>query len=81
MRLDILNNGYGLGTRLLFALIRLFSGHPVPDAAKLVFYRPDFYGALAKELTHGRDRPRKWRSPPSGSHSPDAAPCSPHAAA
>jgi hypothetical protein len=39
MRLDILNHGYGPGTKLLFALIRLFSGHPVPDAAKLVFYR------------------------------------------
>ena len=42
MRLDVLNRGYGPGTRLLFALIRLFSRHPVPDAAKLVFYRPDF---------------------------------------
>jgi hypothetical protein len=45
MQLDILNNGYGPGTKLLFAHIRLSSGHPVPDAAKLVFYRPDFYGA------------------------------------
>ena len=52
MRLDILNRGYGPGTKLLFALIRLFSGHPVPDAAKLVFYRPGFYGAQAKTFTH-----------------------------
>ena len=52
MRLDILNRGYGPGTRLLFALIRLVSRHPVPDAAKLVFYRPDFYGSQAKEFTH-----------------------------
>ena len=42
MRLDILNRGYGPGTKVLFALIRVFSGHPVPDAAKLVFYRPGF---------------------------------------
>jgi uncharacterized peroxidase-related enzyme len=61
MRLDILNRGYGPGTKLLFALIRLFSGHPVPDAAKLVFYRPDFYGALAKEFTHEAMRgPSAW---------------------
>jgi hypothetical protein len=53
MRLDILNRGYGPGTKLLFALIRVFSGHPVPDAAKLVFYRPGFYGARAKKFTHG----------------------------
>ena len=52
MRLDVLNRGYGPGTKLLFALIRLFSRHPVPDAAKLVFYRPDFYGNPAKEFTH-----------------------------
>jgi uncharacterized peroxidase-related enzyme len=52
VRLDILDRGYGTGTKLLFALIRVFSGHPVPDAAKLVFYRPDFYGARAKEFTH-----------------------------
>ncbi|WP_067464759.1 carboxymuconolactone decarboxylase family protein [Nocardia amamiensis] len=52
MRLDILNHGYRPGTKLLFALIRAFSGQPVPDAAKLVFYRPDFYGARAKKFTH-----------------------------
>src|SRR5918996_1072977 len=61
VRLDILNHGYGPGTKLLFALIRLFSGHPVPDAAKLVFYRPDFYGARAKEFTHEAMRgPSAW---------------------
>lgn len=61
MRLDILNHGYGLRTKLLFALIRLFSGHAVPDAAKLVFYRPDFYGARAKEFTHEAMRgPSAW---------------------
>jgi uncharacterized peroxidase-related enzyme len=52
MRLEILNSGYRPGTKLLFALIQLFSRQPVPDAAKLVFYRPDFYGSRAKEFTH-----------------------------
>ncbi len=61
MRLDVLNDGYRRGTKLLFALIRLFSGHPVPDAAKVVFYRPDFYGARAKEFTHEAMRgPSAW---------------------
>jgi len=61
MRLDVLNRGYGPGTKLLFALIRLMSGNPVPDAAKLVFYRPDFYGVLAKEFTHEAMRgPSGW---------------------
>jgi uncharacterized peroxidase-related enzyme len=61
MRLDVLNRGYGPGTKLLFALIQLFSRHPVPDAAKLVFYRPDFYGSRAKEFTHEAMRgPSAW---------------------
>ncbi|MEQ4299851.1 alkylhydroperoxidase AhpD family core domain-containing protein [Plantactinospora sp. B6F1] len=61
MRLDILNRGYHPGSKLLFALIRLFSGHPVPDAAKLVFYRPDFYGARAKVFIHEAMRgPSAW---------------------
>jgi uncharacterized peroxidase-related enzyme len=61
MRPDILNRGYSPATKLLFAVIRLFSGHPVPDAAKLVFYRPDFYGGRAKELTHEAMRgPSAW---------------------
>jgi uncharacterized peroxidase-related enzyme len=52
MRLEVLNSGFRPATKLLFALIRLFTGQPLPDAAKLVFYRPDFYGARAKEFTH-----------------------------
>jgi uncharacterized peroxidase-related enzyme len=61
MRLEILNSGYRPGTKLLFALIRLFSGHPVPDAAKVVFYRPGFYGDRAKEFTHEAMRgPSAW---------------------
>ena len=61
MRLEILNSGYRPGTKLLFAVIRLFSGQPVPDAARLVFYRPDFYGARAKKFTHEAMRgPSAW---------------------
>jgi uncharacterized peroxidase-related enzyme len=52
MRLRILNEGYGLRTKLLFRVIQLFSRQPVPDAARLTFYRPDFYGSYAKALTH-----------------------------
>jgi AhpD family alkylhydroperoxidase len=61
MRLGVLNNGYRPGTKLLFAVIRLVSRQPLPDAAKLVFYRPDFYGSLAKEFTHQAMRgPSAW---------------------
>jgi len=61
MRLKILNNGYKFGTKMLFAFIHLVSRQPVPDAARLVFYRPDFYGAPMGALTHLAMRgPSAW---------------------
>jgi len=52
MRLNILNSGYTFGTKVLFAFIHLVSRQPLPDAARLVFYRPDFYGAPMGAFTH-----------------------------
>jgi uncharacterized peroxidase-related enzyme len=61
MRPDVLNRGYSPGTKLLFALIQTFSGQRLPDAARLVFYRPSFYGGRAKKLTHEAMRgPSAW---------------------
>lgn len=61
MRLKILNNGYDFGTKVLFAFIQLVSRQPIPDAARLVFYRPDFYGAPMKGFTHLAMRgPSAW---------------------
>jgi uncharacterized peroxidase-related enzyme len=61
MRLKILNTGYRLSTKVLFACIQAVSHQPVPDAARLVFYRPDFYGAPMKEFTHEAMRgPSAW---------------------
>lgn len=61
MRPAVLNRGYRPTTKLLFGLVRLFSGRAMPDAAKLTFYRPDFYGGLAKTFTHEAMRgPSQW---------------------
>jgi uncharacterized peroxidase-related enzyme len=61
MRLEILNRGYRPGAKALFAVIRLFSGQPLPDAARIVFYRPEFYGTRAKAFTHEAMRgPSAW---------------------
>jgi AhpD family alkylhydroperoxidase len=61
MRPSVLEHGYGVGAKLLFKLIRLMSGHPVPDAARITFYRTDFYGTYAKQLTHEAMRgPSTW---------------------
>lgn len=59
MRLAILDSGLPFGTKVLFALVRLVSRQPVPDAAKLVAYRPEFYGGIT--LTHEAMRgPSAW---------------------
>lgn len=61
MRPRVLEHGYGLGPKLLFALIRIMSGRPLPDAARITFYRPDFYGTHAKAFTHEAMRgPSAW---------------------
>jgi uncharacterized peroxidase-related enzyme len=58
VRPRVLDHGYGAGPRLLFRVIRLMSGHPVPDAAKITFYRPDFYGTHGKKFIHEAMRGR-----------------------
>jgi AhpD family alkylhydroperoxidase len=61
MRLSILEKGHGFGTKVLFALIRTFSGHPVLDVIKLVKYRPDFYGRPMSGVTQEAMRgPSAW---------------------
>jgi uncharacterized peroxidase-related enzyme len=61
MRLKILNSGYRFGTKMLSTLIHLVTRQPVPDAARLVFYRPDFYGTPMKAITHPAMRgPSAW---------------------
>ena len=52
MRLRILDSGHGLGTKALFALIRMASSQPVLDVIKLVKYRAGFYGRPMSAVTH-----------------------------
>jgi uncharacterized peroxidase-related enzyme len=61
VRLEILNRGYPFRTKILFAFIQLVSRQPVSDAARLVFYRADFYGDPMKKVTHEAMRgPSAW---------------------
>jgi AhpD family alkylhydroperoxidase len=58
VRPPVLEHGYGVGRKVLFRLIRLVSGQPVPDAARITFYRPDFYGTHIKKFTQEAMRGR-----------------------
>ena len=61
MRLRILDNGHGFGTKALFAFIQMVSRHPVLDVIKLVKYRSDFYGGPMSAVTHEAMRgPSAW---------------------
>ena len=61
MRLAILDSDHSLGTKALFALIRVASRQPVLDVIKLVKYRADFYGAPMQGVTQEAMRgPSAW---------------------
>jgi uncharacterized peroxidase-related enzyme len=61
MRLTILDSGHSFGAKILFTIIRVASRQPVPEAVKLVLYRPDFYGAPMGKITHEAMRgPSAW---------------------
>jgi AhpD family alkylhydroperoxidase len=61
MRPPVLEDGYGIGPKLLFRVVRLVSGRPLPDAARITFYRSDFYGKNAKRFTQEAMRgPSSW---------------------
>jgi uncharacterized peroxidase-related enzyme len=61
MRLRILDNGHGLATKALFAVIAAVSRKPVLDIIKLMKYRPDFFGNPMARVTHEAMRgPSTW---------------------
>lgn len=58
MRLEILERGHRLQTKVILTLIRLVTRQPVVDAVKLALYRPDFYGGgpLTHEAMRGQSQ-------------------------
>lgn len=61
MRLTILDRGHSLRMKLLFLQVRLLAGYRMPDVAKTLRYRPDYFGgpmsALFQEVMRG---PSQW---------------------
>jgi hypothetical protein len=45
MRLAKVERGDGLGSRLLYAVVRLVSGHRAPDVVRTLRYRRHLFGA------------------------------------
>lgn len=61
MRLPLLDRASTLRTRLIFVLIRLVTGHRVPDVVRTLKYRPEFFGtpmsAVFQDVMRG---PSAW---------------------
>jgi hypothetical protein len=61
MRLGVLDHGHTLGTKLMFAVIRVMSRAPVPDVVKTLMYRKDFLGGPLNEVFQEAMRgPSPW---------------------
>jgi hypothetical protein len=57
----VLDRGHRPGVKLLFAVIRLVSGHRAPDVVKTLRYRPEFFGGPMSELFQAVMRgPSPW---------------------
>jgi uncharacterized peroxidase-related enzyme len=61
MRVRSIARGRTLGHRLVFGLVRLVSGGPIPDIVKMRYYRPRYFGkpfsGLANAVMRG---PSDW---------------------
>jgi AhpD family alkylhydroperoxidase len=56
MRLQEIDRGDSLGSRLLIGAISLASGMRLPDAARVAFYHKNFFGTPMGEWTHAAMR-------------------------
>lgn len=61
MRLPTIERPKGVTDVLLFALIRVMSGHRVPDVVRTLRHRPQLFGAPMNELFQDVMRgPSEW---------------------
>jgi hypothetical protein len=61
MRLNVLDRGHPIGMQLQFLAIRLFAGYRLPDVAKTLRYRPEFFGGPMSALFQAVMRgPSEW---------------------
>ena len=61
MRLSVLDSGHTLKTKLMFALVRLLSGHRAPDIVKTLRYRPEYFGGKMSPVFQSAMRgPSEW---------------------
>ena len=61
MRLKQLENGHGLGQKLLLILMRVLMRGRVPDVMRTVLYRPKFFGKPFSSVIHPVMRfSREW---------------------
>ncbi|MBK9030815.1 MAG: hypothetical protein IPL61_05650 [Myxococcales bacterium] len=61
MRLPSIERGVTLGDRVLYKIVRVVSGHPMPDVVRTLRYRPHQFGAPFNDLIQDVMRgPSAW---------------------
>jgi len=61
MRLAVVERGHRVGKKLIFAMIRVFTGRRAPDILRSIFYRPELWGTNASAWTQAVMRgPSPW---------------------
>lgn len=61
MRVPAIERGRGLGNKLLFAMIRVASGHPTPDVVRTLRFQRHLFGAPMNEVFQTVMRgPSEW---------------------
>jgi len=52
MRLEAVESGHPLGTKLKLGFLGLVMGRRTPDVLRVLHYRPEFFGKPFSELVH-----------------------------
>jgi hypothetical protein len=61
MRVPSIERGERLADRVLYRIVRVVSGHPMPDVVRTIRYRPRQFGAPFNELIQAVMRgPSDW---------------------
>jgi hypothetical protein len=61
VRLEKVTHGHGLKAKVMFGLMRVFTGFRAPDVVRTLFYRPEFFGAHHNRWTQSAMRgPGEW---------------------
>jgi len=62
VRLERVERGVGLKSKMIFAVLRLIEGYRAPDVVRTLVHRPEFFGGLfSKACQEALRGPSEWQ--------------------